>query len=89
MKHAHWLLLAALAAGNAASQSGARPDPADPNARVPQTVYRSAFDGYRIHDLSRQTPWRDANREVGRIGGHTGILREQAAPGKDASGERK
>ena len=89
MKHAHWLLLAALAAGAAGAQTGARPDPADPNARVPETVYRSSFDGYRTHELSKQTPWRDANQEVGRVGGHVGILREQAASKKDASGERK
>jgi hypothetical protein len=94
MKHAHWLLLGALAAGTASAQSGTRPDPADPNAQVPETAYRSAFDGYRKHELSKQTPWRDANQEVGRIGGHVGILREQAARDKDArernpAGERK
>lgn len=85
MKHAPWLLLAALAAGTASAQSGARPDPADPNARVPETAYRSAFDGYRNHELSKQIPWREANEEVGRLGGHVGILREQAAQQKDAS----
>jgi len=94
MKHTHWLLLAALAAGNAWAQSGTRPDPADPNARVPETAYRSAFEGYQRHELSKQTPWRDANEEVGRVGGHVGILREQAARDKsardkDAAGERK
>jgi hypothetical protein len=79
MKHAHWLLLAALAAGNAGAQSAARPDPADPAARVPETAYRSAFDGYQKHELSRQVPWREANDEVSRIGGHVGILRERGA----------
>jgi hypothetical protein len=78
MQHRHWIWLAALAAGNAAAQSAARPDPADPAVRVPETVYRSAFEDYRNHDLSRQTPWRAANEDVGRIGGHVGILREQA-----------
>src|SRR5512134_1320044 len=87
MKHAHWLLLAALAAGTASAQSGARPDPADPTVRVPESAYRSAFEGYRLHELSRQTPWRDANQEVGRVGGHVGILREQGAREKDASGK--
>jgi len=93
MKHAPWLLLAALAAGTAVAQSGARPNPTDPDVLVPDAAYRSAFDGYRMHELSRQTPWRDANQEVGRVGGHVGILREQGASGKpgdkDTSGGRK
>lgn len=82
MQPRHWLWLAALAAGNAGAQSAARPDPADPGARVPETVYRSAFDGYQRHELSRQIPWREANDEVGRAGGHVGILREEAAGDK-------
>lgn len=86
MKHAHWLLLAAFAAGSAVAQGGKRPDPANPEARVPAAAYRSGFEGYRKHDLSKQTPWRDANEAVGRVGGHVGILREQAAREKDASG---
>jgi hypothetical protein len=89
MKHAYSVLLAALAAGNATAQTGARPDPADSGARVPETVYRSAFGDYRHHDLSKEIPWRAANEEVGRVGGHVGILREQAPPKKDTPGERK
>jgi hypothetical protein len=78
MQHRHWIWLAALAAGNAGAQSAARPDPADPAARVQETAYRSAFDGYQKHELSKQIPWREANDDVSRIGGHVGILREQA-----------
>ena len=78
MQHRHWIWLAALAACNAAAQSAARPDPADPAARVQETAYRSAFDGYQKHELSKQIPWREANDDVSRIGGHVGILREQA-----------
>lgn len=89
MQHRHWIWLAALAAGNAGAQSAARPDPADPTVRVPETVHRSAFEDYRNHDLSKQVPWRAANEEVGRVGGHVGILREQAPPKKDAPGVRK
>lgn len=89
MQHRYWIWLAALAAGNAAAQSAVHPDPADPAARVPETAYRSAFEGYRNHDLSKQTPWRAANEDVGRIGGHVGILREQAAHEKSpAAGAR-
>jgi hypothetical protein len=91
MQHRHWLWLAALAAGNAGAQSAARPDPADPASRVPEIAYRSAFDGYQKHELSKQIPWREANDEVHRIGGHVGILRQRGAqddgaPGRGASG---
>ena len=78
MQHRHWIWLAALAAGNAGAQTAARPDPADPAVRVPETAYRSAFEGYRRHELSKQTPWREANDQVGSIGGHVGVLRDQS-----------
>lgn len=42
MKHAHWYLLAALAAGTATAQSGPRPDPANPEARVPAARDKAA-----------------------------------------------
>jgi len=89
MKHAHWYLLAALAAGTATAQSGARPDPADADARVPAVTYRSAFESYRRLEGEARTAWREANEEVDRVGGHLGILREQAAREKPAQGERK
>lgn len=84
MKHAHWLLLAALAAGNAPAQEAKRPDPADPKAKAPAPVYRSAFEGYRPLEEPKRVPWREANEEVERVGGHLGILR-----GKTLRGERK
>lgn len=89
MKHAHWCLLAALAAGTATAQSGPRPDPANPEARVPAATYRSAFDGYRRAEGEARTNWREANEEVRRVGGHLGILREQATREKQPPGERK
>ena len=84
MKHAHWLLLAAIAAGNAVGKDQKRPDPADPRASVPSTPYRSAFEGYRNLEEAKPIPWRDANDDAARIGGHIGILR-----GRDMQGERK
>jgi hypothetical protein len=86
MQHKHWIWLAALAAGNAGAQSAARPDPADPAVRVPETAYRSAFDGYQKHELSKQVPWREANDAVHRVGGHLGILREQGAQDEGSRG---
>lgn len=80
MKHAHWLLLAAFAAGNAVGKEDRRPDPADPQAPVLQSTYRSAFEGYRSLEEPKAVAWRDANDAAARIGGHIGILREQAKP---------
>lgn len=89
MKHSHWLLFAALAAGTVSAQTPARPDPADSAARVPAPTYRSAFEGFRRLDEAPRRDWREANEEAARIGGHIGILREQAAREKQAQGERK
>ena len=89
MKHAHWLLLAALAAGNAVAQEGKRPDPADPRAPVTSVTYKSVFEGYRSLEELRPTPWRDANDEAARIGGHIGILRDQAAAEREKQKEGK
>jgi len=89
MTQSHWLLLAALAAGTAVAQAPARPDPADPAARVAAPTYRSAFEGYKPARSGEPKSWREANDETARIGGHIGILREQAAREKQTQGERK
>lgn len=89
MTHRHWLLLTALAVGTALAQKPERPDPADPDARVPAPTYRSAFENYRrLEDVPR-AGWRESNDEAARIGGHIGILREEAAREKEAKGDRK
>lgn len=80
MKHAYWLLLAALAAGNAVGKEEKRPDPADPKASVPASPHRSTFEGFRGLEEPKPVPWREANEEAARIGGHLGILRGQAKP---------
>ena len=89
MKHVPWYLFAALAAGPATAQIPARPDPTNPAARVPAPPYRSAFEGFRRLEETPRTRWREANDEAARIGGHIGVLREQAAREKQAQGERK
>jgi hypothetical protein len=73
------LALAATVAGAAAAQSAAKPDPADPKARVPSLEYRSAFTGYRSYAEPELAPWRAANDEVGRVGGHVGMHRQGGA----------
>lgn len=81
-----WLWpLAWLAAMSAQAQPAAppaRPDPLDPQARVPALVYESAFARYRRAGEEKPIPWRDANDTVGRIGGWRVYTREaqQADP---------
>lgn len=82
MKHVTWTLFAALAATQAVAQEGTRPDPADPKAKAPAVEYRSVFEGYRAQGEPKRIPWREANDEVERVGGHIGILREQARRGE-------
>jgi hypothetical protein len=89
MKHIPWYLLAALAAGTASAQTGKRADPADPQARAPAPVYRSTFEGFRRLEAEQRSGWREANEEAARVGGHIGILRDQAAREKQAQGDRK
>lgn len=81
------LLLAASAAATAAAQQPQRPDPGNPGARVPAIEHRSAFEGYRRYADPEVAGWREMNQEVGRVGGHLGIVRgqgEAAKPGAKA-----
>jgi len=73
-----WLMWAAPLL--AFAQSGQRPDPADPVAAVPPATYRSAFAGYKALGETPLTNWREANDEVGRIGGWRAYLREAQQP---------
>ncbi|MGH8635567.1 MAG: hypothetical protein ACREUX_20820 [Burkholderiales bacterium] len=70
-----WAVLGALALDAAAQQQSAATHPGDPAARVPQTSYRSAFEGYVPYREQALVPWREINDEVARIGGHAGIFR--------------
>jgi hypothetical protein len=71
---------ALLYAGIVVAQSGARPDPMDPRAKVPPVEFRSALDGYRPYADSELRDWRKSNEEVGAAGGHAG-----QRPGKQTS----
>ena len=82
-----WLTPAALllAAGAAQAQTatpGARPDPLDPQARVPKGVYLSSFSAYQRLGEDKPLSWREANDTVTRIGGWRVYTREaqQAEP---------
>jgi hypothetical protein len=65
----------ALAAGAAHAQS--RPKPDDPRAATPSPARASAFDGYRPYRDEPLNSWREVNDEVGRVGGHTGVVRAE------------
>jgi hypothetical protein len=80
--------LAAAWLSPAAAQQSARSHPADPAVAVPAVTYTSAFTGYQPLGTEKTGPWRELNDEVGRAGGHVGILRGSgtaSATGKAAS----
>ncbi|MBC7995161.1 MAG: hypothetical protein H7Z15_18170 [Rhizobacter sp.] len=85
------LLLAACAAQAQNTASGARPDPLDPQAKVPAAAYTSSFAGYRRPGEDKPLSWREANDTVTRIGGWRVYTREAqqsepvAAPASAAS----
>lgn len=83
------LLLALPSAGAAADTSAApgrpaRPDPVDAHADVPPVAYRSAFSGYQPL-ADGKVGWKEANDEVGRIGGWRTYAREANAPEPSSS----
>jgi hypothetical protein len=67
-----FLLFAFAPTGFAGAESGGRPDPADPSAPGPALRYESAFEEYKDARDPKRIPWKDANDEVGRLGGHKG-----------------
>lgn len=66
----------------AAAQQTERKHPADPSAAVPAPVHSSAFSGYQPLGSEKPGAWRELNDEVGRIGGHLGIVRGTAPVSK-------
>jgi hypothetical protein len=85
------LLLAAWAAQAQTVVPTARPDPLDPQAKVPALVYTSSFAAYRRLGEDKPLSWREANDTVTRIGGWRVYTREaqqaepMAAPASAAS----
>lgn len=59
----------------------ARPDPLDPTAEVPALRYRTSLNPARGAEAGKPLAWRDANEQVGRVGGWRAYAREaQAVP---------
>ena len=73
-------MLLACAAGSAAAQAAARPDPADPQAAVPARPYDSVFKDYRPYVDPDVARWRESNEETGRLGGHVGHMPKAQEP---------
>jgi hypothetical protein len=67
---------AALAATAVAQQTPPRAARASAQDAAPSSVYRSAWSGYRPFADEKVISWKDANDEVGRIGGWRTYLRE-------------
>ena len=66
-------------------ESAEHPSAATGEQPTPQAlpVYRSALNGYRPYRTDEPLrPWRDANDEVGRLGGHMGHLAPSAEGGE-------
>ncbi len=74
------LWLATVPAWAAEAPGKGRPDPADPAAPTLPVAYESAFEGYQPFRDVKRIPWKDANRIVGRVGGHAGAIKDETAP---------
>ena len=77
-KHTCAAAAIAIAAGAAHAQSQPKRD--DPRAAAPPPAGASAFDGYRPYRDEALAPWRELNDEVGRVGGHAGVVRADRKP---------
>lgn len=62
----------AMLAGTVSAQDRSTRDPSKPAASGPEFEYRSAFTDYRPFSDEKLAPWREANDEVGRVGGKAG-----------------
>lgn len=60
--------------------NGAKPDPQDAKSSVPQAIYRSTLADYRVFPDERVGSWKEANDNVGRIGGWRTYAKEAQQP---------
>ena len=87
-----WTLSIATAAPLAWAQSApSKSDPLDAKAAVPQLIYRSSLADYRVFPDDKLGSWKEANENVGRIGGWRAYAREaqQAEPDPTPGGAEK
>ena len=76
---------ASIAQAQGTAPRAERPDPLDPQARVPAAVYPSALAGYRRLGDDKPVPWKQANETVNRVGGWRACAREAQSPQPAAS----
>ena len=90
MNQKSWAIFACIGAVSGQAIAAAS-DPADVNAVIPATIYKSPFADYRPLGEDKDTPWRDANETVGKIGGWRAYAREaaEAMKARDALSTRK
>lgn len=82
-----WITIGVLASASVslaaiAQQVPAQPNPLDANAPASASTYESAFKNYQAaadEQVSPDKAWRAANDEVGKLGGHMGHLKREAA----------
>ena len=70
----------AAAQSNTAMPSAGRSNPLDASAAVPQLTYESSFRNYQPLGNDKVGGWKEANDNVGRIGGWRVYAREAATP---------
>jgi hypothetical protein len=87
MRNFAFVMLAGIA-GAAHAQTAPRPDPSDPQVRVPPPQYRSAFSEYQLYRNPEIANWREANEKVKEGGGHAGHGTKPAAK-PDAKADAK
>ena len=85
-----WALACAIAALPVYAADAPPPAPKEGGAPRTPPAYVSAFSDYYAWREPERVPWRRANDEVGRLGGHAGHLRGEAArvPAGEPRGER-
>jgi len=77
------LVLAVAWIGIAVARADTRQDPSDPSVPGPAFRYESAFESYQPFQGRKPVSWKDANEEMGRLGGHAGHA-SPAAPSQGA-----
>lgn len=71
-----------------AQEKSKQADPANPAEAVLTPAYESAFSGYQASRDAKESPtkvWRAINDEMGRVGGHTGQIKEASTTAAPAS----